>query len=72
VLKSAEAVGKEARVVDTDDEEGEEVFGATWVLVTNGSAIFQAPELGVVSRIVPNPKLRLWTDSYSNLFQILR
>ena len=61
-----------ARLVDTDDDDTQDVFGATWVLVT-------APQPGFPLEIVNNSerldsprKVRLWTDDYSNLFQILK
>jgi SAM-dependent methyltransferase len=65
------ATGARARLVDTDDDESQDVFGATWVLITAPSPGF--PE-GVVaaSRPIESRTVRLWTDDYSNLLQILK
>ena len=40
LLGEAEALGKLARVADTDEEEDADVFGATWVLLVSPSAGF--------------------------------
>jgi SAM-dependent methyltransferase len=73
VQHAAEALGKRTRVVDTEDEEDEEqVFGATWVLLTGTPEIFQRPLLATATPLQGSGRVRLWTDQYSNLFQILR
>ena len=42
-----QATGKIARVVDTDDDESQDVFGATWVLVASPAAHdLRCPALG--------------------------
>lgn len=67
-----QATGKIARVVDTDDDESQDVFGATWVLVVNPSTGF-SKELEKASREVEKQRtVRLWTDDFSNLYQILK
>jgi hypothetical protein len=66
------ATGKAARVVDTEDDPTDDVFGATWVLITSPASGFDET---VVSRSAPieaKRTVRLWTDEYSNLFQILK
>ena len=73
VKTAAEALGKEARVVDTQDEDFNDIFGATWVLVTAHRAFFDLPLVKSAAAPVDAQKgLRLWTDDYSNLFQILK
>ena len=72
VRQSAAALEKFPRVVDTDDEEGTEVFGATWILVASNPAVFQHPDLAAAGPIERKSTVRLWTDDYSNLFQILK
>jgi len=72
VKQSADALGKTARVVDTEDEEADENFGSTWVLVTGAPAIFGDPGFSGAGMIQTASNQRLWTDNYSNLFQILR
>ena len=59
-------------MIDTEDEPNE-VFGATWVLVTSAPGFFNAPLIKpVAARISPSPRVRLWTDDYSNLFTIIK
>jgi hypothetical protein len=66
------ATGRVARVVDTEDDDTEDVFGATWVLVTMPAAGFDSDILKNSSEIRPARTVRLWTDDYSNLFRILK
>ncbi len=72
VKLAAVSLGKDARIVDTDDE-ANDVFGSTWVLVTANAGLFDKPLLRTAAVAVPQPrKMRMWTDDYSNLFQILK
>lgn len=72
VQMAADSLQKVARVVDTDDEDNE-VFGATWVLVTADRSFFGKPLLGTAAASVHSARhVRLWTDDYSNLFRILK
>jgi SAM-dependent methyltransferase len=68
----AQATGHVARLVDTDDDDAQGVFGATWVLVTNPSPGFDSEILDNSTEIQSKRSIRLWTDDYSNLFQILK
>jgi len=72
VAGEARALGKLARVVDTDDDETQDIFGATWVLVTSPATGFNDVEMRDSAEIESRKKVRLWTDDYSNLFQILK
>jgi SAM-dependent methyltransferase len=72
VKLGAASLGKDARLVDTEDEEND-VFGSTWVLVTSSAGFFDRPLMRTAAVAVPLPqKMRMWTDDYSNLFQILK
>jgi SAM-dependent methyltransferase len=72
VRLAAASLGKEARLVDTEDE-ANDVFGATWVLVTSSAGFFDKPLLRTAAIAMPLArKMRMWTDDYSNLFQILK
>jgi len=72
VKLAAMALGKDVRLVDTEDERND-VFGSTWVLVTGNPAFFETPLLrSVVLRVPKSDSVRLWTDDYSNLFRILK
>jgi len=65
-------LGKVARVIDTEDDEETDVFGATWVLITSPATGFQGEELTNTQELAPKTSVRLWTDDYSNLFKILK
>jgi SAM-dependent methyltransferase len=66
------ALGKIDRLVDNDDDDAQDVFAATWVLVTSPANGFDKLIMDGSAEIKPGRKIRLWTDDYSNLFQILR
>jgi SAM-dependent methyltransferase len=72
LLGESKATGKLARVVDTDDDETQDVFGATWVLMANPEAGFPEEVLKNSAEIESKRVVRLWTDDYSNLFRILK
>ena len=66
------ATQKIARVVDTEDDDTVDVFGATWVLITSPATGFKG-EIPSNSEPLDSKKtVRLWTDDYSNLFKILK
>jgi SAM-dependent methyltransferase len=72
VKLAAASLGKEVRMVDTEDEEND-VFGSTWVLVTSSTGFLDGPLMRTAGHAVALPgKMRMWTDDYSNLFQILK
>ncbi|HYW41426.1 MAG TPA: fused MFS/spermidine synthase [Bryobacteraceae bacterium] len=66
------ATGKTARVVDTDEDDSQDVFGATWVLLTAPQTGFDDLVMNASKPIDTARTVRLWTDDYSNLFQILK
>ncbi|SPE25679.1 Integral membrane protein-like protein [Candidatus Sulfopaludibacter sp. SbA3] len=72
VRGEAQATGHVARLVDTDDDDSQDVFGATWILVTAPSPGFDGEILNNSAEIASKRTVRLWTDDYSNLFQILK
>ncbi|HLJ14569.1 MAG TPA: hypothetical protein VKV15_08750, partial [Bryobacteraceae bacterium] len=46
---------------------------ADWILITRDRAFTSRPELIAASQpIQARPGLRLWTDDYNNLFQVMR
>lgn len=72
VKLAAASLQKDARLVDTQDEEND-VFGSTWVLVTSDGGFFDGPLMRTAAVAVPlRRNMRMWTDDYSNLFQILK
>jgi spermidine synthase len=72
IAGEAKALGKAARIVDTDDDESNDYFGATWVMVTAPSPGFNQIETLGSNALSTKKTVRLWTDDYSNLFQILK
>jgi len=69
----ARSLGKHAISVDTEDEDENAVFSADWVLVSSRQSFFQFPLIvKAATPVTSRPGLRLWTDDYSNLFQILQ
>jgi hypothetical protein len=72
VDEEAEATGHIDRLVDTTDDDDMDVFGATWVLVTAPSPGFDREIMQNSAKIDRGKRIRLWTDDYSNLFQILK
>jgi hypothetical protein len=73
VEKVAKALGKPSRVVDTEDDESTGAFGSTWILLTDRTEFFDKPEIKrACARLRVRPGLRMWTDDYSNLVQILK
>jgi SAM-dependent methyltransferase len=68
----AKATGKIGVVVDTEDDDTQDLFGATWVLIRSPAAGFSKNIMTASSDLAKARKIRLWTDDYSNLFQILK
>jgi len=66
------ATGTVARTVDTEDDESQDVFGATWVLIASPATGFDDAEMNGSTPIETKRTVRLWTDDYSNLFRILK
>jgi len=66
------ATGHVARLVDNADDSTEEVFQATWVLVTAPNPGFDPEVISDSTELVSRRTVRLWTDDYSNLFEILK
>ncbi|MBI1789488.1 MAG: fused MFS/spermidine synthase [Acidobacteria bacterium] len=74
VEQAAVALGKPARMVDTDDDEDDSaVFGSTWILLAGDDAFFARPPVKEAIHPLPHrPDLRIWTDDFSNLYRILK
>lgn len=69
----AQSLDKSAIGVFDDGSQGSYPSGSDWVLVTGKPEIFDDPifDADSVESVAVKPKLRLWTDDYSNLLQIL-
>jgi SAM-dependent methyltransferase len=68
----ARSSGRRARVVDTEDDDAAGVFAATWVLVVAPPGDFDNEIRANSNPVSRARRVRLWTDDYSNLFQILK
>jgi SAM-dependent methyltransferase len=66
------ALQKTARLIDNEEDESQDVFTATWVLIANPATGFNAEEMSKSTEVASKRNVRLWTDDYSNLFQILK
>jgi len=66
------ATGHVTRVVINEKNDERDVFSSDWVLVTAPAPGFDDGILSRSSSIDSSRKVRLWTDDYSNLFQILK
>jgi hypothetical protein len=69
----ADDAGYSASWVSNDDDRRKLIDASDWVLVTRNKRFIEELETSTfMETIVVPPKLRLWTDDYNNLFQILR
>ena len=72
LLGETAVTGTVARTVDTEDDDSQDVFGATWVLMTSAATGFNRDVMDGSTPIETKRTVRLWTDDYSNLFRILK
>ncbi len=69
----AEDADYATRLISSDEEVTMMVSPADWVLVTRNQEFLNKPETFTGSEnITVPPHLRLWTDDYNNLYEILR
>ena len=66
------AIYKIGRVVETEDDDTQDLFGTTWVVIRNPQAGFNNDIMSRSFDLAKARQIRLWTDDYSNLFQILK
>jgi SAM-dependent methyltransferase len=73
VHRIAGALGQQDRLVEDPGNRAAATFPSAWVLVSGRACVFDQPEIHrAAKRVEDRPRLRIWTDDYSNLFQILR
>ncbi len=69
----ADDAGVESRLISNSDDERKLIDAADWMLLTrNQDFLLKLDETELQDSIEMPPKLRVWTDDYNNLFQILR
>lgn len=74
IHRTAEALGKHAVLIDTDDEENGIGFGATWALLASPGDLLDEPTFQDAASDFPSTAHapRVWTDDYSNLWQVVK
>ena len=72
VLGLAERFGMAAAVIDIDEEEREELSTSTWILVTADREFLECPAIQDAATEPGSIVSRLWTDDFSDLFNILK
>jgi MFS family permease len=62
-----------ARIIRSPKDDRHLLAQAEWVVMTSDAEFFARPEIaGVASMIDEHRSMRLWTDDYNNLLQVLR
>ncbi len=73
VASAAASLHKEAVVIHNSNDPPKGIFASIWVLVGNPEGFEARREIEAKGLIIlPPSKDRLWTDDYSNLFEVLR
>ncbi|MGD0579553.1 MAG: fused MFS/spermidine synthase [Bryobacteraceae bacterium] len=70
--RGAAALGKAARIFETEDNAEGTCYGTTWVLIASDPSVFAGPDYGPGRPSTPAPWLPVWTDDYSNLYKVLK
>lgn len=73
VQLAADSLGRTARIIEDEGDKEELISKTTWVLVSARPDFFEGSLMRTAAHSIhPKPGLRLWTDDYSNVFQILK
>jgi SAM-dependent methyltransferase len=73
VQQAARHLSLEVRQVENDDDDDAGVYRSDWMLVSASPAAFEGRLLKeAAERIDAVPRVRLWTDDYSDLYRILK
>ncbi|MCU0245397.1 MAG: fused MFS/spermidine synthase [Bryobacter sp.] len=73
VEQLAAAFGKPARLIENEEDDEAGVFESDWVVISAPGGFADREAIrALASKPAPEKKLRMWTDDYSNLFQILK
>ncbi|HLX46360.1 MAG TPA: fused MFS/spermidine synthase [Bryobacteraceae bacterium] len=72
VEQLAEAYGHPAVRIQSPRDEPRGMASATWVLVTRNREFLGRAEIANVAEQIPPRALRMWTDDYNNLLQVIR
>ncbi len=73
VAQLAQSAGYQSMLIHNSGNDDELILPSDWILVTNNKAVLANVALRLHSRpVAAQAGLRLWTDSYNNLLQILK
>jgi SAM-dependent methyltransferase len=73
VAAAAAKLGKDALLIESPGDRANEIFLARWVLLANRGVLEQFPSLEEAGEPVTSlVRVKLWTDSYSSLFAVLK
>lgn len=73
VKRIADEHGLHAVLISDDPDKDSDLANTDWVLVSRSRAALADPQLAAATDPIKTiPGLRLWTDSFSNLFKILK
>jgi SAM-dependent methyltransferase len=73
VQQAARHLSLELRQVENDDEDDAGVYRSDWMLLSASPAAFEGPLLKEAGeRLDAVPRVKLWTDDYSDLYRILK
>ena len=66
-------LGKQAVLISSNGNDDEEIYRSDWVLMTSGRNLRDVPDIKKAAEdLRSQPGLRVWTDNYSNLIQIIK
>ena len=69
---AAESMGKHTAFISSEEDTASDVFTSDWVLVTSRPGFLEnEPIKSARSEPSSRPHIRMWTDDYSNLWQIV-
>ena len=69
---TAESMGKRTAFISSEEDTAADVFTSDWVLVTSRPGFLEnEPIKSARSEPSSRPRIRMWTDDYSNLWQIV-
>jgi len=72
VQEAANFYGKQARLVDSEGIDYIGVYSSDWILVAQDPKIFDSDLLKEAAEKFDTKPIRLWTDDFSDLYQILK
>lgn len=73
VAAAAEKLGKDAVLIESPSDRANEIFLARWVLLADHGVLQQFPNVEEAGEpATALARVKLWTDSYSSLFAVLK